>query len=119
GLHIDLEWADQWGERNQEFGGLVFSFYDPIFGLGLSYHRALSFENILLGAQLIVSVPTALIQAQTDGAAEGIDPLATLVGVLRFPFGRSNYGGLLTVSTNGEVALGLSLLNTSIIPVIP
>ena len=119
GIHIDFEWADQWGSRNQHFGGFVFSFYDPIFGFGLSYHRAIEFQNALLGGQVIVSVPTALARAQTNGSSGGIDPLVSLVGMLRVPFGQSNYGGLLTVSTNGEVALGISLLNTTLLPLIP
>jgi hypothetical protein len=35
------------------------------------------------------------------------------------PFGASNYAVLLSVSTNGQVGVGLSFLNTSLIPVLP
>ena len=43
----------------------------------------------------------------------------TGVFVVRLPFGRSNFGLVLTVSTNARVALGLSLLNVSLLPFIP
>ena len=53
------------------------------------------------------------------GGGDVLDPLVTVVGVARVPFGRSNYGGVVTVSTNGQVGIGISLLNISLLPVIP
>ena len=41
------------------------------------------------------------------------------MGVLRVPFGRSNYGALATVSTNGAFGFGLSLMNIHFLPVLP
>ena len=38
---------------------------------------------------------------------------------MRIPFGRSNYGALLTASTNGQVGFGISLMNISLLPVLP
>lgn len=119
GQHFDMEWDDQWGETNANLTGVVLSFWDPLFGIGVGYHRAIAWRHVLVGAQVILSVPTVIAQAQTDSDIEIIDPFLTGVGVVRFPFGNSNYAGLLTVSTNGEVAVGISLLNTSLIPVLP
>ena len=48
-----------------------------------------------------------------------IDPIVTGVAVVRVPFGRSNYGAVLTASTNGQIALGVSLMNISPLPVLP
>jgi len=55
------------------------------------------------------------------GAAIGLAVATWLTGVavVRVPFGRSNYGALLSASTNGQVGLGISLLNISLLPVIP
>ena len=120
GQHISLEWADQWGENNTNLAGVVLAAYDPVFGIGASYHRALEWLNVLVGGQVILSIPTAVAQSQADGEdIELLDPLLTGVFLLRVPFGNSNYAGLLSVSTNGEVGLGLSFLNTTLIPVLP
>jgi len=121
GQHVALEWFEQWGDYNQNMSGLVLSFYDPVLGLGAAYYRALEWQNIMIGAKGILSIPTAIAQSQVaDGEdAELIDPLFTGVFVLRYPFGGSNYGLLLSASTNGEVGFGLSFLNTSLIPVLP
>ncbi len=119
GQHFSLEWADQWGEYNSNLSGIVLSFYDPVLGIGAGHHWALGWQNILLGAQAILSIPTVIIQSQGDNDEELLDPPLTGVLVLRFPFGNSNYAGLLIASSNGELGLGISLLNTSFIPVLP
>ena len=119
GQHADLEWLDQWGESNANLTGVVLSFFDPVFGVGLGHHRALEWQNLLLGGQLLLSVPTIIAQAQTDTSAELIDPALTGVFVARLPLGDGNYAALLTASTNGRIGLGISLLNTSLIPVLP
>jgi hypothetical protein len=63
-------------------------------------------------------LPTAI--ARGAGATGGLlDPMITGVGMLRVPFGRSNYGVAFAVSTNGEIGAGLSLMNISLLPVIP
>lgn len=119
GQHVSIEWADQWGETNANLSGVVFSFYDPVVGIGASYHRALEWQNLLLGGQVILSVPTVVAQAQTDTNADLIDPAFTGVAMARWPFGNSNYAALLSASTNGQIGIGISLLNTSLIPVLP
>ncbi len=119
GQHISMEWADQWGAYNDNLSGVVLSFFDPVFGIGASYYRALEWRNVAIGGQAILSIPTVVAQAASDSDVELLDPQLTAVFVLRIPFGHSNYAGLLTVSTNGQVALGLSFLNTSLIPILP
>jgi len=121
GQHVSLEWADQWGENNTNLTGVVLGLYDPVFGIGASYHRALEWLNVTVGGQLILSIPTAVAQSQVEDGddIELLDPLLTGVFVMRLPFGGGNHAILLTASTNGEVGLGLSFLNTTLIPVIP
>ncbi len=119
GQHVSIEWADQWGETNANLSGVVLSFFDPVFGIGASYGRATEFLNTVVGVQAILSIPTVVAESQTDEDVELLDPTFTGALVVRVPFGNSNYAALLVVSTNGEVGLGISLLNTSIIPVLP
>ena len=121
GQHLSLEWVEQWGATNANLSGMVLALYDPVLGVGAAYHRALEWHSVTLGVAAILSIPTAVAQSQTDSSedSELIDPLVTAVFVMRYPFGDSNYAGLLTASTNGEVGFGFSLLNTSLIPVLP
>ena len=118
GQHISLDWTDQWGRKNGQFSGVTLTLYDPVVGIGAVHYFCLPVLHALLGGQVILSLPTAITQGLgQDG--EVLDPLLTGVAVLRVPFGRSNFGGLLTASTNGEIGFGISLMNISLIPVLP
>lgn len=120
GQHISIDWTDQWGETNSNLTGVSLSILDPVLGFGVSHYRRVDLFNLLIGAKGLVSLPTAIVRSVSpEDTGELIDPLLTGVGVVRFPFGRSNYGACATISTNGEFGLGLSLLNVSLLPVIP
>jgi len=120
GQHVSFEWADQWGDTNANLTGVVVSAYDPVLGIGASYHRVLPWQNITVGTQAILSIPTVIVRTQTESNEDVIDPLFTAVGIVRWPLGRnSNYAALFSASTNGQFGLGLSFLNTSLIPVLP
>jgi hypothetical protein len=116
--HVSADWTDQWGKTNANLTGISLSLVDPVLGLGVSDYRRVPLFNVLVGAKLLVSLPTALARS-IGSQGELIDPTLTLAGVVRVPFGRSNYGACAILSTNGTFALGLSLLNISFLPVIP
>ncbi|MDG1484005.1 MAG: hypothetical protein P8R54_30720 [Myxococcota bacterium] len=118
GQHISLDWTEQWGKSNAQMSGITISLFDPVFGLGASHYRAVDFFDILVGGKLIVSIPTALV-ASFGEIGDVLDPRLTAVGIVRVPFGGSNYGGVLSVSTNGQIGLGISLMNISLLPVLP
>ena len=118
GQHISLDWTEQWGPTNRNLSGATISLFDPVVGIGACHYHSTKLANTLVGGKVILSIPTAIVASLADGG-EVIDPLVTVVGVVRVPFGRSNYGGVLTASTNGEVGLGISLMNISLLPVIP
>jgi hypothetical protein len=117
GQHVSLDWTEQWGPTNANLSGVTLSAYDPVIGLGACHYRRIELLNTLIGAKLLVSLPTAVVRIA--GEADVIDPLLTAVALTRVPFGRSNYGAILTVSTNGEVGIGISLMNIRLLPVIP
>lgn len=119
GQHIALEWADQWGDTNANLSGFVLSVIDPVLGVGASYHRVLPWLDLSIGVQVLISIPTAVAQGFVGDDIEIIDPALTAAGLLRIPIGSSNFAGLIAVSTNGAVGLGVSLLNTSLLPVLP
>lgn len=119
GQHVSLDWTEQWGKTNSNLSGITVSLFDPVVGIGAVHYRRVPFANVLVGGKGIVSLPTAIVRALGEGEVEILDPLLTGVGVVRVPFGRSNYGAVATVSTNGQVGLGISLMNISLLPVIP
>lgn len=119
GQHASFDWTDQWGATNRNLSGVTISLFDPIFGIGASHYRVLKPLNMAVGGKVIMAVPTAAVRALSDTDEDVLDPMLTIVGVLRVPFGRSNYGALLTASTNGQVGVGISLMNISLVPVVP
>ena len=120
GQHFSMDWTDQWGETNANLSGLSLSLYDPVIGIGASYYRVVPQAlNLMVGAKVLMSVPTALIQGITGESQEILDPLLTGVLLVRLPIGSSNYGLTLGVSTNGQVGLGLSLMNLTMLPFLP
>jgi hypothetical protein len=119
GQHLSVDWTEQWGADNKNLSGVVLSVYDPIIGIGAAHYRVLGPLHMTLGGKLIMSLPTAVVRTISDTGDTVLDPLLTLVGVVRVPFGRSNFGAIFTASTNGQIGLGISLLNISLLPVIP
>lgn len=119
GQHLSLDWAEQWGTTNSNLSGFSLSFFDPVLGLGGAYYRALpDAMNISVGAKVLMAFPTALVRA-FGGEDDVVDPLLTGVFLARVPFGRSNYGVILSASTNGRIGIGISLMNTSLLPFVP
>jgi len=119
GQHIAFDWTEQWGAENSNLTGVVLSIVDPVVGLGVAHYYVLDTFNVMVGGKVIASVPTALTQSLSGEDIEVLDPLLTGVLVAKVPFGRSNYGGIITISTNGAVGVGISLMNVSLLPLLP
>lgn len=119
GQHISLDWTDQWGKNNYNLSGVTLSVLDPIIGVGACHYRRVNFFNVLLGGKVILSLPTTIVRSIGDSDFDLLDPLLTGVAVARVPFGRSNYGAVVTASSNGQIGIGISLMNISLLPVIP
>lgn len=120
GQHVSLDWTEQWGATNANLSGVSLSIFDPVVGVGACYYRVIPEAlNLSIGAKVLVSVPTALIQAFSRSGAQVLDPLLTAVLVVRLPIASSNYAVTATVSTNLRVGIGISLLNVSLLPFLP
>lgn len=126
GQHLALDWLEQWGDDNANLSGVSVSAFDPVAGIGAAYFRVIPHAfNVMLGAKVLMSLPTAIIngiQSSQGGDVTStslFDPLLTGVLMARFPIGRSNYALAASVSTNGRVGVGLSLVNFSILPFLP
>jgi hypothetical protein len=120
GQHVSMDWTEQWGDSNCNLSGFTFSFFDPVAGIGAAYYRIIPQAlNLMVGAQVLLSFPTALVRAISHMDQNVIDPLFTGTLVARLPIASSNFGVLLMVSTNGRFGIGVSLLNISFLPFLP
>ena len=119
GQHVSVDITDQWGADNRNLSGLTISLFDPVVGIGVAHHRCIDALHMLVGGKAIMSVPTAIVRAVGDQGGDVIDPLLTVTGIVRVPFGRSNYGAILSASTNGQIGIGVSLMNIAFLPVLP
>ena len=117
--HISLDVVDQFGDKNLDMAGITFSLFDPIVGVGAAYYRVIPEAfNLTVGLQGVVSIPTAAGNALgIDG--DVIDPLLTGVLVVRWPIPQTAYAIVGTASTNGNIGIGVSLLNINFLPVLP
>ncbi|MEM6930676.1 MAG: hypothetical protein AAF602_27330 [Myxococcota bacterium] len=117
---IHADWTDQFGKGNQNMAGFSLSVLEPFIGFGAVYHRRIPIANTLIGAKVYFSLPTAFGGLFDDsGDLELVDPLVTGVGTVRVPLGRQNFGLVFSATTSGRVGIGISLLNISLLPVIP
>ncbi|MEO1171127.1 MAG: hypothetical protein AAFX94_03600 [Myxococcota bacterium] len=115
--HIALDWTEQWGGSNRNLSGFVVSFVDPVLGLGGSYYRVVpEVFDLMVGGKVILSLPSALAASLTSDPPDTEDPVLTGLFVARVPIWDTNFGLTFTASTNGRVGVGVSLLNTSVLP---
>lgn len=122
GQHISLDVVEQFGARNEHMAGVTFSLFDPVAGVGGAYYYVIQPAwNLTIGAQAIVSMPTALVNAlQSDGdTVELIDPLLTGVLVARLPIPSTSFGLVAMVSTNLTFAAGITMSNIAFLPFLP
>jgi hypothetical protein len=120
GQHISLDWVEQWGDTNANLAGVSLSAYDPLIGVGGAYYRVIPDAlNIMVGAKILMSMPTAIASGISGQSTQVIDPLLTGVFVVRMPIARSNYGVTFTASTNGRIGIGISLMNITALPFLP
>jgi hypothetical protein len=119
GQHFSLDVVDQFGSRNLDMAGITLSLTDPVLGVGGAYYRVIPEAfNLTVGVQGIVSIPTAAANALgADG--DIIDPLLTGVLVVRWPIPYTSFGALAMVSTNGTIGVGVTLMNFTILPILP
>ncbi|MBL8918681.1 MAG: hypothetical protein JNJ54_07485 [Myxococcaceae bacterium] len=120
--HVSLDWLEQWGPDNANLSGFSLSVVDPFAGLGVAYFRVIPIAfNLMVGAKFLLSVPIAVVNAFTPDTPMGLlgDSLFTGVAMLRLPLFKTNYALVASVSTNGRVAVGISLLNFSLLPFLP
>jgi hypothetical protein len=119
GQHVSFDWTEQWGDTNANLSGVSLSAFDPVLGIGAVYFRVIPQAwNLMVGAKVLMSVPTAAVNAVGQSGSV-IDPLLTGVLLVRLPIFSTNYAVILSASTNGKFGIGISFLNFSLLPFLP
>jgi hypothetical protein len=121
GVHIGFDWADQWGEYNENLSGFALSLVGPVLGAGGAYYRVIPEAwGLSLGAKALVSIPTAFIMGVTSDSFDALDPIVNGVFMVRLPIFRSNYAITAFVSIPAfSAGIGMSTLNISFLPFLP
>ena len=120
GQHFSMDFAEQWGDTNHNLSGVTLSLFDPVIGVGAAYYRVVPQAlNIAIGGKVLLSLPTAIVSGISGETTQVLDPLLTGVFIVRVPIASSNYGLVFSASTNGRIGVGVSLMNLSLLPVIP
>lgn len=120
GPHLSFDVLEQFGDRNLNLAGLTVSAWDPLLGVGVSYHRVIPEAfNLTIGAQVIGSIPTIAVNAISSDVGSLVDPAITGVLVARFPIPQTAFAVVGMASTNGRIGLGLTLMNFTFLPVLP
>ncbi|MFZ9886686.1 MAG: hypothetical protein ACO3JL_04200 [Myxococcota bacterium] len=123
--HLSLDVLDQFGDRGQHLAGVTMTAIEPVIGVGASYQYVFQdVLNVSLGGKLAVSVPTAALNAITTavGSEEPVqllDPLLTGIFTVRVPIPSTNFAVFAMATTNLRFGVGLTLLNTTLLPVLP
>ncbi len=118
---VSVDWTDQFGKGNRHLAGFSLSLFQPIAGFGAAYHHVIpALGNTSIGGKVYFSLPIAVGSLFVDTSEIDLpDELITGLATVRVPVGRTNLGLVLQASTNGTVGAGISLLNFTLLPVIP
>lgn len=118
---LSFDVLEQFGAHNEHLAGVTFSFGAPVLGVGASYHYVMSgLWNLSLGGQVLLSIPEGVVAAIPDAdVSTGLDPLWTGVLVARWPIPQTSFALNATATTSGSFAVGISMLDTSILPFLP
>lgn len=110
--HLAASWLEQWGPGNQYLTGFTVTAINPILGLGVSAFKVLpSMGNLMLGGQVLVSLPTALSDAASSSGndQENNDALLTFVGMIRYPINISSTSMVIAyISSGGAIGVGMA-----------
>lgn len=128
--HLALDVLDQFGNSNEHLAGLSMSLLTPLAGIGFAYHYVFQEAwNISLGTKVLFALPNVVLNALTDEPVELVDPVLNTIFIVRVPIPETHFAvsGMIATGTDAfpfptkfpTLGLGVTLLNPSLIPVLP
>ncbi len=109
--HIGVSWLEQWGQDNSYLTGFSMSLVNPLLGLGVAGFKAMpNMNNTLVGGKVLFGLPRLLQDSASKGENNASDITGNpieLVGMIRYPIGRTSMGVIGYISTSG-IGVGFS-----------
>jgi hypothetical protein len=108
---FQFKWLEQWGTRNQHLSGFALGLYNPSGALGITYHYMLPTRRQTTLGLTGYYMMSGLFKDGTSSAGSNI----VAQGMLHFAISGS-YGLFASLSSEGTISAGISLLNPVLFP---
>ncbi len=110
---FQLEFLEQWGERNQHISGIGLSLFNPNLAVGLVYHYMLPrTRRFHVAGALYLPLQNALQSTVKDEEPEN-QVVAQVMAQYSFA---NSFGVFASISSQGTFSLGLNLYNPLLMP---
>ena len=111
---FQLEFVEQWGDRNQHISGIALSLFNPEFALGLVYHYMIpSIKRLHVSGTLYYPLQNALADSVSDEGQQTDSFVGQ--GMVQYAFGNS-YALFASVNSKGKLSLGFNFYNPLFLP---
>jgi hypothetical protein len=111
---FQLEFVEQWGDRNQHISGIGLSLVNPVFSIGAVYHYM--FPNIKrMHATGALYYPLQNALADAAGQNENLADSFVVQAMIQYAFANS-YAVFAAVSSEGSLSAGFSFYNPLFLP---
>lgn len=111
---FQLEFVEQWGDRNQHISGIGLSLFNPVFALGAVYHYMFPrIRKLHVSGSFYYPLQNAL----ADAAGSNDGPSSSFVGqaMIQYAFANS-YAVFASVNSEGSLSLGFNFYNPLFMP---
>jgi len=111
---FQIEFVEQWGDRNQHISGVGLSLFNPMFSLGAVYHYMFpNIKRMHVSGALYYPLQNAL----ADAAGNSENPANSFVGQVMIQYAIANsYAVFASASSEGTLSLGFNFYNPLFLP---
>ena len=110
---FQLEFIEQWGDRNQHLSGVAISLLNPNASVGVVYHYMMpKLRRLHLGGSLYFPLQNL---AQSSGSSRDVSSQFVGQGMVEYTFANS-YGMFGSVSSKGQFSIGFNFYNPLFMP---
>ncbi len=111
---FQLEFVEQWGDRNQHISGIGLSLFNPIFSLGAVYHYMLpNIKKMHVSGALYYPLQNAL--ADAAGKNEDLADSFVVQAMVQYAFANS-YAVFASANSEGTLSIGFNFYNPLFLP---
>lgn len=112
---FQLEFVEQWGDRNQHISGIGLSLFNPVFALGAVYHYMIpSIKRLHVSGALYYPLQNALADA-AGGQDNALSDSFVGQAMIQYAFANS-YAVFASVNSEGSLSLGFNFYNPLFMP---